>query len=182
MLTRRHLWPAYFVALMLIVIPLFDATMSVFPPRFGTAQWRFGALGLLSNASMIPLVGLLIAFVTAGYLDQHRVLKTIGALSLVFAVLTLAALGLFALDAVQARVGIRPELARGYKIASVTAGAKMILASLTFGAFALAGLRGAKGAAHRPAGKPASSLMMTGAATRLPTEPPVVVTPSQSEG
>jgi hypothetical protein len=160
MLTRRYLWPAYFVAFLLIVIPLFDATMSVFPPRFDNAQWRFGALGLLSNAAMIPMTGVLIAFVTAGFLEQRGVQKAIGIVAAIGVVVCLGALVLFTLDAVQAKVGLRPQLQRGYLIASVTAGVKMVLTAVTFGAFAMAGLRGPKGSAARVAASKAGSPMI----------------------
>src|SRR3954469_18586738 len=62
---RRIVWPAYLIAFSLTVIPPIDAVMQTMPIRFGELRWRWGVFGLLSNAMMIPMIGLLIAFVVA---------------------------------------------------------------------------------------------------------------------
>jgi hypothetical protein len=38
--------PSYGIAFLLILFPLLDTTLAVFPPRFGEVTWRFGATGV----------------------------------------------------------------------------------------------------------------------------------------
>ena len=61
---------AYLVATTLIVVPFFDAAMSLWPWQPDSAQWRFGAIGLASNALMLPCAGMLIALATGITLGQ----------------------------------------------------------------------------------------------------------------
>lgn len=129
---------AYLVAFLLIAIPMFDASMSVAPWVPGDPQWRFGAIGLISNALMIPAAGMLIAVVAAmtfGHLTFLRVLRIlcwIGSLGIMLAVI------LFALDALQTRNAIRPQMQLSYNVASLTAAFKLLLGAATFLLFARA--------------------------------------------
>jgi len=56
---RRIVWPSYLVAFSLLVIPPIDALMQTMPAHPSEPRWRWGAFGLLSNAMMIPMIGLL---------------------------------------------------------------------------------------------------------------------------
>jgi hypothetical protein len=134
-------WPAYLVAGMLIVIPFFDAAMSLWPWRPSAAQWRFGALGLTSNAFMIPAAGALIVLVTALQLGHWRTLRVLGVVSAIGAVVTGLSIGLFALDAMQTRVNVAETARLSFTVASLTAAAKLVLATLTLAGLAVAGLR-----------------------------------------
>ena len=108
MALQRHLaTPTYLVAFALTCIPPFDALMQVLPLRIHDPRWRFGAFGLISNAMMIPVTGLLIAFI-ASSMFEHRVLqRTLGILSLIVAVGMTGGLIIFGLDALQVRSGWR---------------------------------------------------------------------------
>ena len=130
--------PAYFVALLLIGIPVFDAMMSVAPFHIGVAQWRFAAVGLLSNALMIPAVGFLIAVVTSVTLDHPGAKQTIRVVSWVMVPVLVAAIGFFALDSMQTRAGVRPEMQLSVLGASVTAVCKLLLGIVAFVLFARA--------------------------------------------
>ncbi len=92
--------PAYLVAAGVIFIPLVDASMSVWPWRPFVVQWRFGAIGLLSNAFMITAIGLLIVLATALLLGHWRTLRVFGVICALGAVVVAVSMGLFALDAV----------------------------------------------------------------------------------
>jgi hypothetical protein len=129
----RQLAPgAYLVAFVLVFIPLIDASLSLAPWNLANSQWRFGAFGLLSNALMIPASGALIAVATAIAAGQVRVAKVLAILCwFTVAVLVLSTV-LFALDAMQSRRMIRPEMALSYYVASATAMAKLGLGLLTF--------------------------------------------------
>jgi hypothetical protein len=133
--------PAYIVAFMLVAIPLFDATMSVFPFGLGNEQWRFGAIGLLSNAFMIPAAGLLIALVTALSFGHFRFLRVLGAICAISSVLVVLLLLLFGLDAVQARLNVNPQAKLSFVVASFTAAAKLILAVITLVLIGAVGLK-----------------------------------------
>ena len=141
---RYFALPAYLVAAALILIPFFDAAMSVWPWRPGAAQWRFGALGLLSNAFMIPAAGLLIVLATALALEHRRTLRVFGVLCALGALFTGVSVLLFGLDALQTRVNVAPSARLAFNAASLTAAGKLLLATVTLVAFALAGLRSQK--------------------------------------
>lgn len=129
---------AYLVAFLLIAIPLFDASMSVAPWALGSAQWRFGAVGLLSNALMIPAAGALIAVATAVTQDHVRAQRVFRVLCWMGCVLVAISIVIFALDALQTRVAIRPEMQLSYRVASATAAFKLILGAVAFAFFARA--------------------------------------------
>jgi hypothetical protein len=143
-LQRQLAAPAYLVAFALIVIPPLDALMQVIPFRLHDPRWRFGAFGLLSNAMMIPVTGLLIAFVVST-LFEHRVLqRTLGMLSLAVATATVGVLIVFGLDALQVRQQVPPAAQLAFRVASTTAVTKSILGILTLGAFGLASFKAPK--------------------------------------
>lgn len=136
--TRQLSAPAYFVAFLLIFIPFFDALMSVAPFHPGAAQWRFAAVGLLSNALMIPCIGVLIAVVTAVTMDHVGAKRAIRIISWIVVPVLLMAIGFFALDSMQTRSAVRAELQLSFLVASVTAVCKLLLGIVAFVLFARA--------------------------------------------
>lgn len=123
---------AYLVAFLLFFIPFFDAMMSVAPWMWGNAQWRFGAIGLMSNALMLPASGALIAVamaVTAGHLKTQRAL---GIAAWVLVAIVFVSAGMFALDAVQTKSQIRPEMMLSYRVSTLTATCKLVLGMIGF--------------------------------------------------
>ena len=146
--SRQVAWPAYLVAIAIILIPLADVSTSLYPWRLMEARWRFGAVGLMSNALLLPMPGLLLAYVTATILDHRRTRRVIGILGLAAAVLCVIALGVFGLDAIQTRAGVRPELRLSFNVASVSAAVKTIIAGAAFLAIGIASFRG-----RRPTGE-----------------------------
>lgn len=137
----KLIWPAYLVAFMLVVIPLFDAVMSVYPFSPWNEQWRFGALGLLSNAFMIPAIGLLIALTTAVMYDHVRFLRVLGFVCTLAGAFVGLMILLFALDSVQAQANITPDASLPFVVASITAVVKMVLATLSLLFTGVAGLK-----------------------------------------
>ena len=129
--------PAYIVGLSVFAVPLIDAAAQLWPFGLGSATWRFGAIGLLSNAFIIPVIGLLILLATAVVLEHKRVLSAIGWASAISAVIIPPLIVLFALDAVQTRVDVRPEIKLSFAVASFTAVGKLLLAMVTLFAFAV---------------------------------------------
>jgi hypothetical protein len=140
----RHLAPgAYLVALLLFVIPFFDAIMSVVPTHFGNTQWRFAVIGLLSNALMLPASGALVAVATAAVLNHARLQRVFGILLWLLVVIVMVSAVTFSLDAIQSRPAIKPDMLLSYQVASTTALAKLVLGAITF-AFLAAGCRSAR--------------------------------------
>jgi uncharacterized membrane protein YidH (DUF202 family) len=101
----------------------------------GSAQWRFGAVGLLSNTLMIVALGAFIAVATAVTTKQDRVRRVLGYSCWVIAVVLLASIAAFALDAVQARPQIRQDMMLSYQLASFTAEVKLLVGALSFALF-----------------------------------------------
>ena len=129
----RHLAPsAYLVAFLLFAIPFFDALMSVAPWHVTNTTWRFGSIGLLSNALMIPAAGALVAVVTAVTFEHPRVQRVLGIVSWALVLVILASLGFFFLDAIQSRPMIRSEMMLSYQVATTTATVKLFLGAVTF--------------------------------------------------
>jgi hypothetical protein len=139
----KRLAPAtYLVGFALFCIPLADAITSTLPAHVHEARWRFGAVGLVSNAILFPALGALIVLSAAMIFDHHRARRGLGVVALVVAVLCVAALGIFVLDAVQTHVGVRANLQLSFAMASTTAALKLVIATATFAALGAAGLRG----------------------------------------
>jgi hypothetical protein len=129
----RQLAPAaYLVAAALVIFPLYDSTVSLLPWNVMSAQWRFGAIGLLSNTLMIVCLGALLAAAVSIFANQPRTRRVLWVISWTVSVLLLLGIVAFALDAVQARRQIRADLLASYQIASITAELKMLLGVLTF--------------------------------------------------
>jgi cbb3-type cytochrome oxidase subunit 3 len=139
--SRQIRWPAYLVAFAMIVVPLADVFTTLYPWRFLEARWRFGAVGLVSNSLLIPTAGLLLAFLTAGFLNHRTMRRIIGAIGMFVAAICLVALLLFVLDAVQTRAGIRPDMRVSFNVASIAAAMKTLLAGVTFLAIGISALR-----------------------------------------
>jgi hypothetical protein len=143
---RFFAWPSYLVGVSLIFIPIVDLTAHSWPLNPGSAEWRFGAIGLLSNTFIVPAAGLLIVLGVAVALEHKRLLQLLGWLCALGAVLMGITLGLFTLDAIQTRLGVKPELMTSFVVASITAAGKLMLALVTLLAFAVAGIRTARAA------------------------------------
>jgi hypothetical protein len=144
--------PGYLVALSLMLFPLVDSVLSIWPPRSAQVAWRFGAVGLLSRAVMTPLLGFLLAYAIALFLGHRRMLQTVAVLSILLGICVVAALGLFGLDALQMRAQVVPQAKTAFDVASVTAVLKYLFSLVVFAAFAWGGLKAARGAAakHHP--------------------------------
>ena len=141
---RQLATPAYLVAFALICIPPFDAMMQVMPARIHDPRWRFGAFGLMSNAFILPMAGVLLAYMVASLFDHRRFQKVLAVISLAVSLATLALLALFALDMLQIHQDVKPAAQLAFKVASSTALLKAMLTILTLGAFAYAGFRAPK--------------------------------------
>ncbi|AHG90013.1 hypothetical protein J421_2476 [Gemmatirosa kalamazoonensis] len=150
----------YPVTLLLILVPLVDLSLRIFPPQFGSLQWRFGAVGtLLGNFGTI-LLGIGLTGLLAAFNGHRGLLRIIGYVTLVLSAVSIAVLALFALDAVQMRTLANPNYKRAVLLSSggaMFAGLFGVFTLFSLGRGALAASRGAPGATARrtqPAGAP----------------------------
>ncbi|HTE46504.1 MAG TPA: hypothetical protein VK636_14720, partial [Gemmatimonadaceae bacterium] len=128
---RQIATPTYLVALTFMLIPPFDALMQLLPLRIHDPRWRFGFFGLMGNALMLPMIGLLIAFMASAFFEHKRFQRVLGMLSLIGAIGIVVVIGVFALDAVQVRPDVKPAAQLAFKVATFTAAFKYLLGLVT---------------------------------------------------
>jgi hypothetical protein len=109
------------VAALLVLVPLGEGAVTVFPPKFDAVGWRFGALGLLSSSLLTPSLGLILAAAIAALLDHHRVLRALSVIGGLVAVAVAVMAGVFVLDVIQLRPTVNPQAATGYYLTSTQA-------------------------------------------------------------
>ena len=144
---QRYVKALYPVATLLILVPLVDLSLRVFPPQFGTLQWRFATVGLfLGNLGTI-LLGTGLLGLVAAIAGHRRLLRGLGYATLAVGVILLAVVVLFGLDAIQIRRLANPNLKRAVLLSSLGA---MFTATMGIISLFLLG-RGALGASRAPA-------------------------------
>lgn len=129
----------YLLALYLVLVPLFETTIAIWPFGIGDRQWRFGAVGLYTGAMMTPLLGLLIALVIALYVRNRGMIRAIVVVGGAAAAVTLLSIPVFLMDAVQLRGDVDANAVTAVNVATGSAVFKMILAIVICGAVAWGG-------------------------------------------
>lgn len=145
---------AYLVAAGLIVVPLAETFLSVWPLHPGTVSWRFGAAGLLSRGLLTSLLGFMLAVGLAAFLGHRRTLRLLAALSGFGFLLLVPAVMLLALDAMQLKHSVRPQVSTGYDLAAIGAIMKMFLACVVTALVAIGGWKMSRRAKRAPAAAP----------------------------
>jgi hypothetical protein len=163
---RRLAVPCYIVAVAFMVLPVLDQLMQLVPRvHIHDAGWRFGALGLLSNILLLPLLGMTLAFAISAIFEHRTWQRVLSIVAVVGIVLIVVAIGMFALDAIQVRSLMRAERLSSWTLATLTATAKYLLAAVTLAFFAKAGF-----AASTPRKTPAKD-RAAGLIVGRPTKP-----------
>lgn len=101
MLTEIPLWTVrgfYVLALVLVLFPLQELFVTVWPFRFGDITWRYAAFGLAANFLYRSLAGLGLAIALAHWLGHRGVLRAAGGTSLLLTAVILPLMAVFALD------------------------------------------------------------------------------------
>jgi hypothetical protein len=137
-MTRQFARVAYFVGALLLVVPVVDVIVALLPITVTNARWRFGAVGLLSNAFILPLAGLLILGVTAVTSQHRRLLRALSVIAWVVCALSLGLIGMFALDALQTQAGIDPQRIFAFRMATSIGMLKMLCGAVGFALFGIA--------------------------------------------
>jgi hypothetical protein len=109
----------YWLALLLLVLPLLEPLVTLLPPRPEQIRWRLLAFGALSQSLLLPMLGGVVAVGTAVLLGHRRVVRTLAFVAMMAGVVLGAVAMLFTLDLVQYRSAIGPELKEVYQVAGV---------------------------------------------------------------
>lgn len=164
---RALLLALYVVAAAFILPSLMEFLLVSYPYRMGTAQWRFGALGLLFNSVLFsPIIGLSLAAVTAVMLEQRTVARVLAILTGAIALFMLIGLPFFVLDFLQLRASVNPQAKRAFDFTSLKAALTGGLLFLTALSVAIGTWRGSRPAAQRaalrsnPVARPKSAVVM----------------------
>ncbi len=151
---RRFVVGINAVGIVLIVAPLLDVLLRILPPNPGAVSWRFGALGLLYNFLLLPLVGAAILLGSAVVLRRRGAARGLGAALVVIGALLGVSVLVFALDYLQMRGTIKLEARAGFDVAAGKAIAYAVLlaaATLLLGSGGVSAARiwAAEAARHR---------------------------------
>lgn len=121
-LPRSFLLSLYVVAVAFALPSVMEFLLVSFPYRVGTAQWRFGALGLLFNSVMFsPLVGLTLAAAAAVMLEQRTVARVLAVIAAIAALFLLIGMPFFVLDFLQLRASVNPQSKRAFDYTTLKA-------------------------------------------------------------
>ena len=127
----------YAVALALIFPTAVEFVLVSLPLKPGDPRWRFGAMGLLfNNVGLLPLLGLTLAAFASVRLDHRVVARAVAVLLFLLGLGLLVALPLFALDFLQLRPDVNPNMARTVDLTSIKAmiaGLILCIAAFTMG-------------------------------------------------
>ena len=134
----------YWLALVLAVLPLLQPVAGVLPPEPGEVRWRLRALGLLSQALPLPLLGMVVAVGTAALLSHRRLLRGLALLSLLLALASVTAAALLGMDLVQYHQMVAPELRDQYNVVGIFYLVAFGLASILLTWLAAVGWRAAR--------------------------------------
>lgn len=113
--------PLYFVALLLVATPTIDFVTSVLPLRPSNIEWRFASVGLLSGFLLTPLLGIVVAMVTAAMAGRRRTQRALAIVNAVTCGLAIVILLMFLLDIVQLRSVVQAEAKASFEGAAVKA-------------------------------------------------------------
>lgn len=152
---------------LMIIQPLLELYIRSSPFRIHSPAWRLTLIGNVSGALSAPILALFLTLALAIALEDRGVTYLVSSVSAAAAVLSLAATGLFALDALQMRSQVQADLSDSYGLASMWVAAKLVMAVIVLLALSVSAFRAAQGVRRStsPAGK---SSVLVGATGRTP--------------
>lgn len=144
--------PLYFVAFLLVVFPLVDFGLNVWPLRFAEVSWRYGTVGLLAQFLLTPLLGLAIAWAIAELNDDRGIRLFLTVTCALAAVVLVVSLLEFVLDVLQMSATVAPERVSTFQVGAIRSVLKQSLTILALIWLAIAGWRterARRGGRHR---------------------------------
>jgi hypothetical protein len=151
----------YPIGLLLIVTSMLDTFPKILPADFGSRDWRYGALGLVFNSMVTPLLGLAIAAAAAIVARHYGTLRLISGVFLALAVFAVVGGLLFIVDFSALSSSLSDRVTPGFEIATWKTVAIVLLAAPVAAWLGLGGLRAARAEAG-PAGPQGSSGLVVG--------------------
>jgi len=139
----------YFTSFLLVLLTAVDYAASIWPWRPGAVEWRYGAAGLLGGWLLTPLLGVVLALLLATILRSRVALWLILLTGVLTALLLLAVMGLFSLDALQVRASIREDAGSGFMFAVGKSLFKHLTGAIAFLLIGVAARRALKDSAGR---------------------------------
>ena len=135
---------AYLTALLLVIVPLGETAVTVMPFRTGNLSWRFGSMGLFSQALMTPAFGLVLTGAIALALGHRWMLRAVSVLAGLLTPVFVVLMVLFALDAIELRSQLRPEAAASFDVAAIQALVRLALLAMIAAPLAVGGWKASR--------------------------------------
>ena len=171
--SRPLLVALYAVAAALFLPAIMEFLLVSYPYRFGAAQWRFGAVGLLFNSVLAsPIIGLAVAAFAAVQLGHRTVARTVPVIALVLAVVLMVAGPFFVLDFLLLSSQVNPQMKRAFDFTSLKATLTGMIMFVTAVSLAVGAWRASNGntpvkaTTRNPAAKPAQGPLVMGASSQ----------------
>ena len=111
----------YLTAALLVLIPMVDFVTSIVPYLPGSSKWRFASSALFAGFLLTPLLGAALAMIVAGLMNHRYVLRWIGIISFLVAILLVGACALLALDIIELRASAESEVRNAIVLSGVRA-------------------------------------------------------------
>jgi hypothetical protein len=139
----------YLLAAVLVALPLSDTIIGLVPPRPGDVQWRVGAVGLVSGAMMLPLIGIFLALIVAHVHADVWLRRLLAAGCGLMGASALVTMVVFALDLLQIRPEIAPTNLRAYDLATAKGLITLLGEGVMFLSLSIVSFRHERAAARR---------------------------------
>lgn len=171
---RRLRAPGYLIIGTLTLLQLIEIEVRSWPFRMHSPAWRLGFVGTAAGAIGTPLLGLLLILAIAVASDDRAAAYAVSLVSWLATALCVAALGVFALDALQVKNDVGASLAGQYDVGSSWVAVRMVLATVLFIVLGVSAWRAAKTAErHRALQEPVgrSALLVSPVRPTTPASP-----------
>ena len=149
---RPLTFAAYTMVFFIGTAPLLEKVISVLPGRLGNTAWRYGTVGVISEALTLPLLALALGVGLALILKHRRTMRVLASLAWLGALVSAIVVPLFGLDAVQLRNALNEDVLLAFDVATATAVFKMSAAVVLSSMIAVGGWRSTIGGATQRAG------------------------------
>ena len=125
---------------LLVVQPPLEVISAAWPLRFGEVGWRFGVIGSFQQLATTFVVGVAVIMLAAYLLGHRVVVRSAAVTALVVVVLFILDAAGFALDYVQLRRMVRPELVHSFDMTSMRAGVTALLSIVALAVLGYTGM------------------------------------------
>lgn len=158
---RRLRVPGYLVMALLGIVTFAEIGVAAWPFRIHDVSWRLAVAGATSGGAGTALLAIFFALLIAVVADDRGVIWLVSILCALAALFCIIGGGVFALDALQMKGQVKPELVSRYDAALVWGLIKIILAGIVFIGVGISAFRTAIGMGRSAvtAGKGASMLV-----------------------